>query len=133
MLVDGRLITVLGLNDERLLLGKATYLSEVFGITLTSTRYARLGKLFMLALTSGDMRRLLLARSPSYELRELQGIQTSSPTEHPEGKTDRSVMKLVGREETPTGYHLVYRADFRDDTWADVVKLWLSKWGGISR
>ena len=134
MAIDGRITTALGLNDQYLLLGKSDYLSETFGITKTATRYARLGKLFMLCLTSGDMRRFLAQTQRAYSLREPAGIQTTSITQHEEGKTDRSVMKLVSREALPAGgFRIVYRANFRDDTWGDCIQTWLERWGNKSR
>jgi hypothetical protein len=93
----------------------------------------RLGKLFMLLLTSMDMRRYLEAEF-SFGVRQPLGIQTTSITTFAEGKTDRGVMKLVHREDLPSGrFRVVYRADFRDDTWPDVVKLWLNKYGSKRR
>ncbi len=134
MLLDGRVVTALGLNDSFLLRGRSDHIWETFGISKTSNRYARLGKLFMLLLTSGDMKRYLLSTTRGYGLRNLKGIQTTSITQHEEGKTDRSVMKLVSREPLDNGcFRIVYRADFRDDTWKNCLELWLRKWGAIRR
>ena len=137
MLLDGRVVTALGLHLRDFHLNKASFtdhIGEVFGITKTSRRYARLGKLFMLCLTSGDFKRLLLTIHTSMQFREPRGMRTSSITIHPEGKTDRSVMKLIYREEIGDGrYRLIYQADFRDDTWPETVQMWLRKWGGKSR
>lgn len=137
MTIDGRVTTSCGLigRDVRTGHGKSKdYMGEVFGISKSSDRYARLGKLFMLCLTSGDMLRKLLAIYPVYHFRTPRGIQTSSLTTHEEGKTDRSVLKLVSREQQPNGqFLLVYRGDFREDTWADVLKLWIDRWGHKQR
>ena len=134
LLIDGRVTTSLGLSWVEVLRGKRSYVSETFGITKTSQRYARLGKLFMLLLTSGDMRRYLEETVPSLVLKEYRGIETSSITEHHEAKTDRGVMQLVSRESLPHGgFRVTYRADFRDDTWAETVADWLEKHGKIRR
>jgi hypothetical protein len=80
------------------------------------------------------MLRTLLKIYPVYHYRTPRGIQTSSLTTHEEGKTDRSVLKLVSREEQANGqFLLVYRGDFREDTWADVLAQWLKRWGSKSR
>jgi len=133
MLIDGRVVTALGLTTDKLRRFASDYINEVFGISVTSTRYSRLGKLFMLCLTSGSMREFLIAEIPKaslYGIRHARGIRTSSVTSHSEGKTDRSVMRLMTRERLPDGrYKITYQADFRNDTWAQVLKMWLAKWG----
>lgn len=133
-LLDGRVITSLGLSWVEVLRGKREYVSETFGITKTSQRYARLGKLFMLLLTSTDMRDFLESHVPALALRPIRGVETSSITEHHEGKTDRGVMKLVSRDPLPHGgFRLTYRADWRDETWPETVERWLDQWGHIRR
>ena len=88
----------------------------------------------MLLLTSGEMRDYLQITIHDIVLRELRGIATSSITKGEEGKTDRGVMKLWYREPLAHGGFLVkYRADFRDDTFSDVLVDWLEKHGRYSR
>lgn len=134
VLLDGRVISALGTSLACLFAGQTPYLHEVFGISKSSDRYSRLGKLFMLLLTSGDMRRFLLATERAYTLRDLVGIQTTSITQHEEGKTDRSVMRVASREPLKGGgFRILYRADFRTDSWADCVQTWLKRWGHKKR
>lgn len=134
MLIDGKVVTSCGLLLRDVVLGKTDYLAEVYGISVTSKRYARLGKLFMLALTSGDFKRWALGEMPQMHMSDLKGIQTASPALHHEGKTDRGVLKLVRRVPLKHGgFQLLYRGDFRDDTWADVLGKWFDKWGHVSR
>lgn len=132
-LIDGRVVTAFGLAMREVLTRKTQYIGEVFGISKSSKRYKRLGKLFMLCLTSGDMKRYLMSKV-RFGVNEPVGIQTTSITTFEEGKTDRSVMKLVHREQLKNGnFRLIYRGDFRDDTWAECIKLWLEKWGHVRR
>jgi len=134
MLIDGRVVTSCGLLLRDVILGKTNHLAEVYGISVTSARYARLGKLFMLALTSGDFKKWAMAEMPQMHMSHLQGVQTASPTLHHEGKTDRGVLKLVRRVTLPDGgFQLLYRGDFRDDTFHEVMKSWFNKFGAISR
>lgn len=129
LLIDGRVVSAFGISFRDLLLGRSEYVGEAFGITKTSQRYKMLGKLFMLCLTSGEMKRIFMSLFRLW-LKEPRGIRTTSITTHPEGKTDRSVMKLVHRERLPTGpYRLIYQADFRDDTFQDCLRRWLANWG----
>lgn len=136
MLIDGRVVTSFGLLPRALIQGISPYLSEVFGISMTSRRYKRMGKLFMLALTSGDFKRWAQATWPNLLLNyEPHGIETASPTLHHEGKTDRGVLKLVRRVELPGGgFQLLYHGDFRlDDTFPAVMARWHKQFGHMSR
>jgi hypothetical protein len=133
MLVDGQVMTAFGMLPEGFMTFKLEYLLEMFGITRSSTRYKRLGKLFMLLLTSGEMKWCLCDLLGLW-LHEPKGIQTSSITVGHEGKTDRSVMKIISRERLEDGrFKLVYRSDFRTDTFAEVLKDWLEKHGSRKR
>ena len=134
MLLDGKVVTAFGLHAQKLRTGTSPFLFETFGISVSSNRYARLGKLFMLLLTSVDFQSWLLAQSHGYQNHPPVGIRTASPTQHHEGKTDRSVMKLVSREPRPGGgFQLIYEARFRDEHWPEVIARWLGRWGNLSR
>lgn len=135
MLIDGRVTTAFGLMFRDLLRGADQYIAEVFGISTTSDRYARLGKLFMLALTSGEFKRWA-ARTWPTQIGHANplGIKTASPTINHEGKTDRGVLELVRREPRPGGgFQLLYQGPFRDDTFEEVLARWLATQGHITR
>ena len=133
MLIDGKVNTTIGITMRDVFTLKSEYVGEVFGISRSSIKYKRLGKLFMMCLTSGDFKRFLEARYP-LGIREIKGIKTSSLTTYWEGKTDRSVMKLTYREQLKDGtFRVIYQGDFRDDTYRDCVCKWLSKWGKVRR
>lgn len=133
MLIDGGVSTALGLTMRDLFRGSSEYVGLVFGITCTSVRYKRLGKLFMLCLTSGDFQSWLRTQF-NFGLREARGIRTAALAQHWEGKTDRSVMRLAFREQLPDGtFHLIYEGDFRKDTYQDCIRTWLKRWGSVSR
>lgn len=59
LLVDGQVMTAFGIFIQDFLQFRTQYLPEMFGITRSSRRYHRLGKLFMLLLTSGEMKKRL--------------------------------------------------------------------------
>ena len=133
MLIDGKVNTAMGLSMRDVFTMKTEYIGEVFGISRSSKRYKRLGKLFMMCLTSGDMKKFLMAKY-NFGIREPKGIQTTSLTTYAEGKTDRSVMKLTHREILKNGqYRVIYKGDFREDTYSDCVKEWLRRWGNKKR
>jgi hypothetical protein len=127
LLVDGQVMTAFGIFIQDFLQFRTQYLPEMFGITRSSRRYHRLGKLFMLLLTSGEMKKRLCDVLRLW-LHEPSGIQTTSITVHEEGKTDRGALKVVSRETLDDGrFRIIYRGDFRDDSFADVVADWLKK------
>ena len=133
LLVDGQVMTAFGIFIQDFLQFRTRYLPEMFGITRSSRRYKRLGKLFMLLLTSGEMKKRLCDILKLW-LHEPAGIQTTSITVHEEGKTDRGALKVISREKLEDGrFRIVYRADFRDDSFADVVGEWLKKHGERKR
>src|SRR5438552_11602578 len=102
----------------------------MFEISQSSSRYhLRLVKLFMLLLTSGEIKKRLCDILKLW-LHEPAGIQTTSITVHEEGKTDRGALKVISRERLDDGrFRIIYRANFRDDSFADVVTEWLKKHG----
>jgi hypothetical protein len=133
LLVDGQVMTAFGIFIQDFLALRMQYLPEMFGITRSSKRYHRLGKLFMLLLTSGEMKKRLCDILKLW-LHEPRGIQTTSITIHEEGKTDRGALKVVSRETLDDGrFRIIYRGDFRDDSFADVVADWLKRHGQRSR
>lgn len=133
MTVDGRVTTSLGLITRDLRLGNSEYAFEIYGITRTSQRYNRLGKLFIFCLTSGDFKRMIYKRL-SFGLTDPKGVRSSSVTEHDEAKTDRNVMKLIWHQALKNGMSKsMYQGEFREDTWGDVVRMWLKRYGHKKR
>src|ERR1017187_7329394 len=97
LLVDGHVMTAFGIFIQDFLQFRTQYLPEMFGITRSSKRYHRFGKLFMLLLTSGEMKKRLCDIMKLW-LHEPAGIQTTTISIHEEGKTDRGVLTAVARE-----------------------------------
>ena len=103
------------------------------GITVSSKRYSRLGKMFMEMMTTSEFY-AWTKRHTRQGIRKALGIQTTSLTKHPEGKTDRGVMKVVKREALSGGtWRLVYEARWRDESYKDALARWIKKHGGKRR
>lgn len=133
VLVDGQVMTAFGLFMSDFRQFRTEYLVEMFGITRSSKRYKRLGKLFMLLLTSAEMKQRICNLLHLW-LHEPKGIRTTSITMGHEGKTDRSALKLVHREKLPDGrFRLIYQSDFTDKTFSQVIEDWLKKHGEKTR
>jgi Phage GNAT-like domain len=134
--VDGRVVSVFGLHFRDQVTGKTPYCSMTFGISLTSQRYARLGKLLMLCLTSTDMLAFLLHTVPNMLQRNPPaGLATSSPAQHEEGKgSGRGVMRLVRRDPMPGGgFALRYETEWRPESWPQVMARWHREQAWITR
>lgn len=127
LFIDGQVMTSFSLTYKSGGRVQTDTVYEQYGITRTIGKYKRLGKLFMLLLTCGEMRDRIAELSGRALLRPTY-FQTSSITVHHEGKTDRSVLKLVEREELPDGrYRLVYRGEFSKFTFQEILENWLNK------
>lgn len=133
MLIDGRVTTVFGLNPRNLYIGVSDYIYEIYGISITVTKYMRIGKLFMMMLTSIEFYEWLCKNYPKFSLKTIKGIMTTSPTKKHEGKTDRGVMKLVSRIPDGDGFKLQYQAEWNKKRWKELLKEWLRKWGHKKR
>lgn len=134
--IDGRVFAATGWHPGSLFLGKMDGIYETFAIGISSARYKRLGKLLQLLLTSGEMRAIFEKNPKCSNQRMLQinGILTSAIATGHEGKANRSALKIVRREPLPGGkWKVHYEARFRPDTFADVLKKWIAKWGNIAR
>lgn len=126
MLIDRRLVTVMGLNRQRYMHFLSGYVKETFGISVTSQRYKRIGSLFMEALTTTAFRDWMRIHG-RYGIREMLGIETTSLTRHEVSKIDRKIMRMVSKEKLPNGmWKLQYQADLRDESFADVLQRWLA-------
>lgn len=131
MLIDGRVVTAFGSHASDLRRFGSEHLFIVFTITKSSARYRRLVKLFELFLTSGDMRRFLLATN-TYGVREPRGVLTTMITNAPQSMISRGIMKFHSREKLKGGrYKVKYQADFRADTFQDCLARWLERWGHV--
>lgn len=133
LFIDGQVMTSFALTYKSAARVQTDTVYEEYGITRTIGKYKRLGKLFMLLLTCGEMRERIAELSGRALLKPIY-FQTSSITVHHEGKTDRSVLKLVEREELPDGrYRLVYRGEFTKLTFQEVLENWLKKHAKLER
>jgi hypothetical protein len=139
-LIDGRVVTAFGLATRDVLTTEERSISLTYGVTITSKRYARLGKLFMLCITSTDFRTWLLAQKHYLQGMNPAGIATTNLTTHHEGKIDRGVLRVIRRRPSPgdgrrphRGYLVRQAADFRDESWAATLTRWCAKWGQVHR
>lgn len=130
LLVDGRVVASLGFHMSDFRTGRSDHVVETFDVVRSSERYAKLNKLVLLARSSGDFKRLLLAGPCRRILREPLGVRTTVITPHPEDKAQRGIARMTRREKRPDGTHVLqYRAEFRDDAWPEVVADWARRYG----
>ena len=132
VLLDGHLMSVFGVFFDQVERGVSEIVHETFGFTVPNAVHARLSRLFMMLLVSGDARAYFrsMVRNP---LRSVSSLQTTCIAPHPEVKTDRGILKLRERTKMPDGrFKLVYAAPFPDRSFADRVAEWLNKDGKVA-
>jgi hypothetical protein len=139
MLLDGKVFGSVGLFFRQVRLGKRygwqapdddrLFVFETYGLNASSSRYPRLNRLLMMAITCEEFKHVVKSMS-RFGLTEPAGLTTACIAQHPEVKINRGILKLVQRERQPDGrYHLVYACPWRPGTYRDQLHAWLSKHG----
>jgi len=135
--LDGYLFGVLGLVSNDALRRRKTSIGppavyHVFAFT-TPTRYRRLNKLLMTLLTSSQFRAdLCRGREQSLAFVANLAIATTCISNVPEVKSLRGVFKRLDRVRRADGrYQIHYRAEFRQESYAEVLAAWLAKDGKV--
>jgi len=129
VLVDDYVFSVFGLHYGNLMKGQGDRreIHETFGFTVSSNRYARLNKLFMMFLVSGEMLSTLKSVF-NMTMIDVDGLQTTCLTPYPELKTNRGILKVRNRELMSGGlYKLDYAAPFNEMSFADCIEKWIAK------
>lgn len=124
LLVDGRVVASIALNDQHLLLNRKDFIELVMGIVVSSDRYPRLSRLMSLMMVSGDTLAMLEGME-KYTYRSPTHIQTTTKT-RTEDKVVSRVMDEIFREELPNGeFHIRYRGKFNTSTWDECLQQFL--------
>ena len=142
LLLDGHLLAIIGLNmkdwrgaggkkdPERRNAGNLT-----FAFTVPHAGYKRLHKLTLLSVVSHWFWETVLAGEKGFDLLGAPAfVYSTMLTPYPENKTARGIMKLLDRERQPDGsYKLKYRAAVVDRGSVETIKLWLNKYGALTK
>jgi len=123
-IIDGYLCSTIGINMQFAIRGICNNdLMKPFGFAVPSKRHPRINKLMGKCSTSKEFKDLIVRDHRTLQLHEPGGMLTICLSEHPEMKSNRGVMKLIEKEVMPEGspykYHLRYRADFTNMSFAD--------------
>ncbi len=128
--VDGQVAGACGFDVRTYLTTRQPRLYETFGLSITSERYARMGRLLMAGLCSQEFVTQFTSQHCAKDLLlpPIQELQTTCLTKYHEAKKNRGLLKLVKREKMPNGrFHLVYRTPIHQTTFKDVMAAWLKK------
>ncbi len=128
--VDGQVAGTCGFDIRTHIIKREPTLYETFGLSMTSTRHARIGRLLMKALCCREFIDQFTAENvnPSLLLPPLTDIQTTCLTKFPEAKKNRGILKLIGRTQLPNGrFHLIYRTKVHELTFQQVLDEWVEK------
>jgi len=136
LLLDNKLMSVIGFNTSFLFgIGggnseKSTknYIHEVFGLTIPSKKYKRLGRLFMYLLTSESFQNDLLRIFPVLSMANMTSLRTVSLTRLPEHRIVHGILKLTERTKLKNDfYKLVYDTEFHKRNYKQCLILWLDE------
>lgn len=129
MLVDGKVFSTLAVMLGQLYRLQSDYVFENYGFSAPSKRYPRVNRLLMWAITSaefGEVIRNTTAKVNRYWT--VKGLRTTCLAKYRHVKLNSGILKIEKRERMPNGmYKIMYWADFRDDTFSDVVKVFLEE------
>ena len=134
--IDGQVAGALGLDSNHYRMRRIPKTYQTFGLSLTSERYARIGRLLIAGLCSRQfIDQFRVEHCPKdLMLPEIAEIQTTCLTKYHEAKKNRGLMKLISREKLPNGrFQLIYRTAVHETTYTDVVAKWLTKHADFKR
>jgi hypothetical protein len=133
-LIDGRVFSAIGVHVADFNQGRSRFPYLTFGVTRSSRRYSKLGKLALLALTSGEFKRLFIRLWCGNTFDDPKGLRTAVIGPYREGKTERGILRRIRVDEQDNGqFKVQYRGEFRDDYLGDVLSTWLQRWGDDAR
>ena len=134
--IDGQVAGALGLDSNHYRFRRIPLIYQTFGLSLTSERYARIGRLIIAGLCSQQfIDQFVVEWCPKdLMLPPIAEIQTTCLTKFHEAKKNRGLMKLISREKLPNGrFQLVYRTKVHPTSYRDVVEKWIKKHAGFAR
>lgn len=123
VLADGQAIGFIELNPDKYTMD-GLYMMADFAVP--GTPYARLSKLIVMLVVSGETRRLM----ERVAMLRTRSIATTAFTDRPVSMKYRGVFDLTKRGETVDGQKFLnYEAKFNDLTWKETYLQWLNKNG----
>lgn len=134
LLLDDRVIHTTGLHVSALFSGTSDYVYETFGITISSKRYGRLNKLPVYCIVSRDMRDMLVSQNRAMRLRSPKGVKSAELRDYKDTKSNRRIFEVYNSRPFHGGRTLIsIKAEFKDYSWREALKIWLEEWGGVKR
>lgn len=133
--VDGRVAGTCGFHRSEWIMKRSPILYETFGLSITCQRYARIGRLLMMAITCQEfLDEFILDVNPSLMATTITDLQTTCLTKYPEAKKNRGILKLIHREQLPNGrYHLVYKTPIHQRGYQECLDEWMKKHSTFGR
>lgn len=130
--IDGQVAGISGFNFRHLRVRNIKILHEVFGLICTSDRYKRLNRLRLKLMTSkAFVSKIQETHLVEMMLPEIEQVQTTCLSPHPEVMSHRGIFKRVLQEREEDGwYRLVYRADVHYLPKARILYDWLEGQSG---
>jgi hypothetical protein len=134
--IDGQVAGTCGFFFRDWMMKRSSALFETFGLSMTSLRYARLGRLLMTTITCEEFKEQFVAETlkKSTLQRELTTLKTTCLTKYPEAKKNRGILKLTHRERMPNGrFYLSYETAWHKKTYQGIISEWVEKHANYER
>lgn len=134
--IDGQVAGTCGFDDREILMHRSHILYQTFGLTLTSTRYARLSRLMNRYVTSSEFINQfsdMFIPDKSFVNRPTV-MQTTALSKNPVLMAYRGIFKKISMKTLKNGrYHLIYQGKIHDKTMSEVMAEWVKKHSAHSR
>jgi len=126
VLIDGKIMSAVGINTGHLFKLQGDYIYEQFGMSVPLKNY-NTSRLLMYLLTSKSMVKAIHdTASKVNRLYTLTGIKTTNLSKYRKLKTHSGLMKTVNREKMPNGmYKIQDYTKFHDRDWNESIRLFL--------
>jgi hypothetical protein len=138
--IDNNLLAVTGLTPQFLYgvpstgknsdgrLHEKDYIFQIYGLTVPSLRYKRLGRLLAYFITCREFKENLEQLEPSLQMVNMTSIRSSALTPAPEQKLVHGLMKRISKDRMPNQmFKLVYTTEFHDRSYKECIIRWLDE------
>ena len=138
--IDGNLLAVTGMSPDMLYgrpssgeksdgrLHEKDYMFQVYGLTIPSERYKRIGRLLAYFITCKEFKDDLEQLEPSLQMVNMKSIRSNALTHAPEQRLVHGLMKRVSRERLPNQmFKLQYTTEFHNRSYKECIIKWVDE------
>tara|TARA_R110001599_G_scaffold58535_3_gene161769 strand:+ start:551 stop:1984 length:1434 start_codon:yes stop_codon:yes gene_type:complete len=104
------------------------YIFQIYGLTVPSIKYKRLGRLLAHFITCKEFKDNLEKLEPQLDMVNMNAIRSSAITYAQEQRLVHGLMKRISKERMPNNmFKLVYNTEFHDKTYKECIIKWVDE------